>query len=78
MLANQTDTVNPVFVVNLIVVTQALAANEFYVVQNITTMECSIAEQKPTEVTMKVVGPVYDTQVKAAVAIKANKSCDLR
>jgi len=57
-------------------VTPALAANEFYVVQDITTMGCFIAEQKPTEVTFKVVGPVYDTQAKAAVAIKFNKTCD--
>jgi hypothetical protein len=57
-------------------VTPALAANEFFVVQDITTMGCFIAEQKPTDVTLKVIGPVYDTQAKAAVAIKFNKTCE--
>ncbi len=56
-------------------VTPALAANEFYVVQNITTMGCSVVEQKPTESTMKQVGVVYDTQAKAEAAMKADKLC---
>ena len=57
------------------IVTPALAANEFYVVQDITTMGCSIVEQKPTVATMKVVGSVYDTKAKAEVAMKADKIC---
>jgi hypothetical protein len=56
-------------------VTPALAANEFYVVQNITTMGCSVVEQRPTESTMKQVGEVYDTQAKAEAAMKADKLC---
>lgn len=56
-------------------VTPALAANEFYVVQNTATKECSIVEQKPIVVTMKQIGPVYETQAKAVEAIKADKLC---
>ena len=56
-------------------VTPALAANEYYVVQNLTTMECSIVEQKPAESAMQQIGQVYDTQAKAAAAIKADKFC---
>ena len=59
-------------------VTPALAANEFYVVQNITTMACSVVEQKPAESTMKQVGQVYDTQAKAEDAIKADKLCAVK
>ena len=56
-------------------VTPALAADEYYVVQNLTTMECSIVEQKPVESAMQQIGQVYDTQAKAADAIKADKLC---
>lgn len=59
-------------------VTPALAANEFYVVQNTTTKACSIVEQKPTVATMTVVGAAYDTQVKAEAAMKANKICETK
>jgi hypothetical protein len=59
-------------------VTPALAANEFYVVQNTTTKACSIVEQKPTVAAMKVVGTVYDTQAKAAAAMKAEKICETK
>jgi hypothetical protein len=56
-------------------VTPALAANEFYVVQDSATKGCSIVEAKPTVVTMKVVGAAYDTKAKAEVAMKADKTC---
>ena len=59
-------------------VTPALAANEFYVVQDSTKKGCSIVEQKPTVATMKVVGSVYDTQAKAETAMKADKICDTK
>ncbi len=59
-------------------ITPALAANEFYVVQNTATMECSIVDQKPIVVTMKQIGPVYDTQAKAAEAMKAEKLCSTK
>ena len=60
------------------IVTPALAANEFYVVQNTNTMTCSIVEQKPTVATIKVIGSVYDTQAKAETAMKADKICDTK
>jgi hypothetical protein len=59
-------------------VTPALAANEFYVVQDTTTKGCSIVGQKPTVGTMTVVGTAYDTQAKAEQAMKANKICETK
>jgi hypothetical protein len=56
------------------IATPALAA-KFYVVRDTATKECSVAEQKPTEATMKVVGMVHKTQAKAEAAMKATKSC---
>jgi hypothetical protein len=59
-------------------VTPALAANQFYVVQDSTKKGCSIVEQKPTVATIKVIGSVYDTQAKAETAMKADKTCDTK
>ena len=57
-------------------VTPALAANEFYVVQDTATNKCSIVEQKPTAATMKVIGTAaYKTQAEAAAGMKADKAC---
>ena len=57
-------------------VTPALAANEFFVVQDTTTLKCSVVEQKPTVATMKLVGTaVYKTQTEAETAMKADKIC---
>jgi hypothetical protein len=57
-------------------VTPALAANEFYVVQDSATKKCSIVEQKPTAATMTLVGKaVYKTQAEAQIAMKAEKVC---
>jgi hypothetical protein len=56
-------------------VTPALAANKFYVVQDTTTKECSVAEQKPTEATMKQVGFAHKTQAKAEKAMMGTKKC---
>jgi hypothetical protein len=59
-------------------VTPALAANEFYVVQDSSKKGCSIVEKKPTEATIKVVGLVHDTKAKAEVAMKADKTCEIK
>jgi hypothetical protein len=57
-------------------VTPALAANEFYVVQDSATKKCSIVEQKPTVATVTLVGTaVYKTQAEAAIGMKAEKIC---
>jgi hypothetical protein len=57
-------------------VTPALAANEFYVVQDTATKKCSIVEQKPTVATITLVGTtVYKTQAAAEIGMKAEKLC---
>ena len=57
-------------------VTPALAANEFFVVQDTATLKCSVVEQKPTVASMKLVGTtVYKTQSEAEIALKADKAC---
>ena len=57
-------------------VTPALAANEFYVVQDTATLKCSVTEQKPTVATTTLVGTaVYKTQAEAETAMKADKIC---
>ena len=57
-------------------VTPALAANEYFVVQDSTTKKCSIVEQKPTMATTTLVGTtVYKTQAEAETAMKADKIC---
>ena len=54
----------------------ALAANEFYVVQDTVTKKCSIVELKPTLATMTLVGKtVYKTQAEAESGMKAEKVC---
>jgi len=58
--------------------TPALAAGKFYVVRDTATKECSIAEQKPTVATMKVVGTSYSSQAKAEKAMKVAKICDTK
>jgi hypothetical protein len=57
-------------------VTPALAANEFYVVQDTATNKCSVVEQKPTATTIKLVGTtVYKTQSEAEIGMRADKLC---
>jgi len=57
-------------------VTPALAANEFYVVQDTASKKCSIAEQKPTVATSTLVNTTaYKTQAEAESAMKADKIC---
>jgi len=57
-------------------VTPALAANEFYVVQDTASKKCSVAEQKPTVATSTLVSTTaYKTQAEAETAMKADKIC---
>ena len=57
-------------------VTPALAASQFYVVQDTATKECSIVEAKPTSATMALVGTtVYKTQAAAEIGMNADKMC---
>ena len=57
-------------------VTPALAANEFFVVQDTATLKCSIVGQKPTVANIKLVGTtVYKTQAEAQVGLDADKVC---
>jgi hypothetical protein len=53
----------------------ALAANEFYLVQDGASKKCSIVEAKPTVTTTTVVGTVHKTRLEAETAMKAAKSC---
>ena len=47
-------------------VTPALAADEFYVVQDVKTKKCTIVDKKPTDTTTytQVVGRHYKTRLK--------------
>lgn len=59
-----------------ILVTPALAANEFYVVQNTATKICTVVDQKPTSASSVLVGTtVYKTQAEAEVGLKADRIC---
>jgi len=54
----------------------ALAASEFYLVQDTASKKCSIVEAKPTAAsTTTVVGAVHKTKAEAEAAMKADKSC---
>jgi hypothetical protein len=60
-------------------VTPALAANEFHVVQDSATKKCSIVEQKPTAATMTVVSTsIYKTQAEAEAGLKTIKVCEAK
>ena len=58
-------------------VTPALAADEFYVVQDVKTKKCTIVDKKPTTTTeTTVVGNgVYKTRVEAETGMKTVKVC---
>jgi hypothetical protein len=57
-------------------VTPALAAGQFYVVQDTTTMKCSVVEEKPTIATSKLVGTtVYKSEAEARIGLSADKAC---
>jgi len=57
-------------------VTPALAADEFYVVQDVKTKKCTIVDKKPTTTETTVVGNgVYKTKVEAETGMKSVKVC---
>jgi hypothetical protein len=58
-------------------ITPALAADEFYVVQDVKTKKCTIVDKKPTTTTeMTVVGTtVFKTRTEAEAGMKQIKVC---
>ena len=59
-------------------VTPALAADEFYVVQDVKTKKCTVVDKKPLESTTTVVSPsgtVYKTRSEAETGMKSVKVC---
>ena len=59
-------------------VTPALAADEFYVVQDVKTKKCTIVDKKPVDTTTTVVSPsgtVYKTRSEAETGMKSVKVC---
>ncbi len=58
--------------------TPALAADEFYVVQDAKTKKCTIVDKKPVDTTTTVVSPsgtVYKTRTEAETGMKSVKVC---
>ena len=56
----------------------AFAADEFYVVQDVKTKKCTIADKKPAESSMAIVSPsgtVYKTRAEAETGMKTVKVC---
>jgi hypothetical protein len=54
----------------------ALAADEFYVVQDVKTKKCTIVDKKPTTTTVTQVGPVtFKTRTEAESGMKTIKVC---
>jgi hypothetical protein len=59
-------------------VTPALAADEFYVVQDVKTKKCTIVDKKPTtttEVTQVGGTTVYKSRTEAETGMKSVKVC---
>ncbi|OKO77649.1 hypothetical protein [Bradyrhizobium sp. NAS96.2] len=59
-------------------VTPVLAADEFYVVQDVKTKKCTVVDKKPTDTTTTVVSPsgtVYKTRSEAETGMKSVKVC---
>lgn len=58
-------------------VTPALAADEFWVVQDVKTKKCTIVDKKPmtTEVTVVGDGKVFKTRTEAETGMKTVKVC---
>jgi uncharacterized protein YdeI (BOF family) len=58
-------------------VTPALAADEYYVVQDVKTKKCTIVDKKPvtTETTVVGDGTVYKTRTEAETGMKTVKVC---
>jgi hypothetical protein len=61
-------------------VTRALAADEFYVVQDTATKKCTIVDKKPaTTTTVTQVGPVaFKTRQEAESGMKTIKVCETK
>ena len=55
----------------------ALAADEFYVVQDVKTKKCTIVDKKPTTTETTVVGDgkVFTTRTEAETGMKSIKVC---
>jgi hypothetical protein len=56
----------------------ALAADEFYIAQDVKTKKCTIVDKKPTDTSMTVVSPsgtVYKTRAEAETSLKTVKVC---
>jgi hypothetical protein len=59
-------------------VAPALAADEFYIAQDVKTKKCTIVDKKPTDTSMTVVSPsgtVYKTRTEAETGMKTVKVC---
>jgi len=58
-------------------VTPALAADEFWVVQDVKTKKCTIVDKKPTTAEITVVGDgkVFKTRTEAETGMKTVKVC---
>ena len=59
-------------------VTPVLAADEFYVVQDVKTKKCTVVDKKPTDTSMTVVSPsgtVYKSRSEAESSMKTVKVC---
>jgi hypothetical protein len=57
-------------------VTPALAADEFYVVQDVKTKKCTVVDKKPTTTETTVVGNgMYKTRTEAETGMKTVKVC---
>jgi hypothetical protein len=59
-------------------VAPAIAADEFYVVQDVKTKKCTIVDKKPVDTTTTVVSPsgtVYRTRAEAETGMKSVKVC---
>ena len=56
----------------------ALAADEFYVVQDVKTKKCTVVDKKPTDSSMTVVSPsgtIYKSRTEAESGMKTVKVC---
>lgn len=56
----------------------AIAADEYYVVQDVKTKKCTIVDKKPVDSTTTVVSPsgtVYKTRSEAETGMKSVKVC---
>ncbi len=59
-------------------VTPALAADEFYVVQDVKTKRCTVVDKKPIDTTTTVVSPsgtIYKSRSEAETGMKSVKVC---